>query len=118
MAAMPDAGDETLAQKLGFTAEDSAPEPTRHDPPPHTPGETRGPSSARSSRLARRRRVLLAVGVAAVLLSVGGLIGAAFVKSPAQLAADTAPPADTVTTAKVTSQVLTSSVAMRGVVYP
>ena len=87
MAAMPDAGDETLAQKLGVTAEDSAPEPTRHDPPPSPPAEARGGKSARSSRLARRRRVLLAVGVAAVLLSVGGLIGAAFVKSPAQLAA-------------------------------
>jgi hypothetical protein len=54
----------------------------------------------------------------AALLSIGGLIGATFVKSPAQLAADTAPPAETATTAKVTSQVLTASVPMRGVVYP
>jgi hypothetical protein len=88
-----------------------------------TPAETRpGPSAGRAagrgSRLARRRRVLLGVAVGAALLAVGGLIGAAFVKSPAQLAADTAPPAKTPTTAKVTSQDLTSSVAMRGVVYP
>jgi peptidoglycan hydrolase-like protein with peptidoglycan-binding domain len=58
------------------------------------------------------------VGIAATLLAVGGLIGASFVKSPQQLAADTAAPPPTVTTAAVVSQVLTSSVQMRGVVYP
>lgn len=72
----------------------------------------------RGSRLARRRRILVGVGGGAALMAVGGLIGATFVKSPAQLAADTAPPAQTVTTAKVQDQDLTSSVAMRGVVYP
>ncbi len=71
-----------------------------------------------ASRLARRRRALLAVGIAAALLAVGGLIGASFVKSPQQLAADTAAPPPTVTTAPVVSQVLTSSVQLRGVVYP
>jgi Putative peptidoglycan binding domain/HlyD family secretion protein len=70
------------------------------------------------SRLTRRRRVLLGVGIAAALLAIGGLIGASFVKSPQQLAADTAAPPPTVTTATVVSQVLTSSVQMRGVVYP
>jgi peptidoglycan hydrolase-like protein with peptidoglycan-binding domain len=70
------------------------------------------------SRLARRRRTLLGTGLVAALLAVGGLIGASFVKSPAQLAADTTPPTPTVTTGKVVSQVLTSSVQMRGVVYP
>ena len=70
------------------------------------------------SRLARRRRVLLGVGIAAALLAVGGLIGASFVKSPQQLAADTAAPPPAVTTAAVVSQILTSSVQMRGVVYP
>jgi len=74
--------------------------------------------AARRSRLTRRRRVLLWVGAGAALLAAGGLIGAAFVKSPQQLAADTAPPRPTVTTAKVVSRVLTSSVQMRGVVYP
>ena len=77
-----------------------------------------GPPAARGSRLARRRRVLLGVGIAAALLAVGGLIGASFVKSPQQLAADTAAPPATVTTASVVSQILTSSVEMRGAVYP
>jgi len=74
--------------------------------------------AAGGSRLARRRRVLLGVGIGAGLLAVGGLIGASFVKSPQQLAADTAAPPATVVTAAVVSQVLTSSVQMRGVVYP
>jgi HlyD family secretion protein len=82
------------------------------------PGASTGRAAGRGSRLARRRRILLGVAAGAALLAIGGLIGATFVKSPAQLAADTAPPAPTVTTAKVTSQDLTSSVAMRGVVYP
>jgi peptidoglycan hydrolase-like protein with peptidoglycan-binding domain len=72
----------------------------------------------RGSRLTRRRRVLLGVGIAAALLSIGGLIGASFVKSPQQIAADAAAPPPTVTTGAVVSQVLTSSVQMRGVVYP
>ena len=74
--------------------------------------------AARGSRLTRRRRVLLGVGIGAALLAVGGLIGSSFVKSPQQLAADSAAPPATVTTAPVVSQVLTSSVQMRGVVYP
>jgi len=73
---------------------------------------------APGSRLARRRRILLGVAGGAALMAVGGLVGATFVKSPAQLAADSAPPAETVTTAKVVEQDLTSSVAMRGVIYP
>ena len=82
------------------------------------PGDSGGRKAARGSRLTRRRRVLLGVGIAAALIAVGGLIGASFVKSPQQLAADTAAPPPTVTTAAVVSQVLTSSVQMRGVVYP
>ncbi len=78
----------------------------------------RGGDALRGSRLSRRRRVLLGVGVAAALLAGGGLIGASFVRSPQQLAADTAAPPATVTTAAVVSQVLTSSVQMRGIVYP
>src|SRR5947208_4711386 len=84
----------------------------------HGPDRGSGPPAVRRSRLARRRRVLLGVGIAAALLAVGGLIGASFVKSPQQLAADTAAPPPTVTTAAVVSQILTSSVEMRGVVYP
>jgi hypothetical protein len=77
-----------------------------------------GRQAVRGSRLARRRRVLFWVAGAAALLAIGGLIGSSFVKSPQQIAADTAAPPPTVTTAKVVSQVLTSSVQMRGVVYP
>jgi peptidoglycan hydrolase-like protein with peptidoglycan-binding domain len=54
----------------------------------------------------------------AALLAIGGLIGSSFVKSPQQIAASTAAPPPTATTAKVVSQILTSSVQMRGVVYP
>ena len=72
----------------------------------------------RGTRLTRRRRVLLGVGLAAALLAVGGLIGSSLVKSPQQLAADSAAPPATTTTAKVVAQVLTSAVQMRGVIYP
>jgi HlyD family secretion protein len=74
--------------------------------------------AVRGSRLARRRRALFAVGGAAALLAIGGLIGSSFVKSPQEIAATTAAPRPTVTTAKVVSRVVTSSVQMRGVVYP
>ena len=94
--------------QLGSPATDSGPGPDRGS----------GPPAVRGSRLARRRRLLLGVGIAAALLAVGGLIGASFVKSPQQLAADTAAPPATVTTAAVVSQILTSSVEMRGVIYP
>jgi Putative peptidoglycan binding domain len=81
-------------------------------------GDGVGRVAVRGSRLARRRRVLLGAGIATGLLAVGGLIGASFVKSPQQVAADTAAPPATVVTSAVVSQVLTSSVQMRGVVYP
>jgi Putative peptidoglycan binding domain len=74
--------------------------------------------AVRGSRLARRRRALFWVAGVAALLAIGGLIGSSFVKSPQQIAADTKAPPPTLTTAKVVSQILTSSVQMRGVVYP
>ena len=77
-----------------------------------------GRQTVRGSRLARRRRTLFWVAGGAALLAIGGLIGSSFVKSPQQIAADTAAPPPTATTAKVVSQILTSSVQMRGVVYP
>ncbi len=88
-----------------------------------SPATESGPSDhgrqvVRGSRLARRRRVLFWVAGGAALLAIGGLIGSSFVKSPQQIAADTAAPPPTVTTAKVVSQILTSSVQLRGVVYP
>ena len=81
------------------------------------PGDP-GRQAVRGSRLTRRRRALFWVAGGAALLAIGGLIGSSFVKSPQQIAADTAAPPPTVTTAKVVSQILTSSVQMRGVVYP
>jgi peptidoglycan hydrolase-like protein with peptidoglycan-binding domain len=88
--------------------------------PPATESESsdHGRQAARGSRLARRRRLLFWVAGGAALLAIGGLIGSSFVKSPQQIAANTAAPPPTATTAKVVSQVLTSSVQMRGVVYP
>ena len=77
-----------------------------------------GRQAGRGSRLARRRRALFWVAGGAALLAIGGLVGSSLVKSPQQVAADTAAPPPTVTTAKVVSQILTSSVQMRGVVYP
>ena len=77
-----------------------------------------GRQAVRGSRLARRRRVLFWVAGAAALLAIGGLIGSSFVKSPQEIAATTAAPTPTPTTAKVVSRVVTSSVQMRGVVYP
>ena len=85
---------------------------TESDPSDH------GRQAVRGSRLARRRRALFWVAGGAALLAIGGLIGSSFVKSPQQIAADTAAPPATVITAKVVSQILTSSVQMRGVVYP
>ena len=82
-----------------------------------SPGD-HGRQAGRGSRLARRRRALFWVAGGAALLAIGGLVGSSFVKSPQQVAADTAAPPPTVTTAKVVSQILTSSVQMRGVVYP
>jgi peptidoglycan hydrolase-like protein with peptidoglycan-binding domain len=99
---------EDLVTQLGSPATESIP-PDGHD--------LSGRGGHRS-RLSRRRNVLIGTGVGAGLLAIGGLAGASFVKSPAQLAADTAPPARTVVTAPVVSQVLTSSVQMRGLVYP
>jgi peptidoglycan hydrolase-like protein with peptidoglycan-binding domain len=51
---------------------------------------------------------------AAVMATVSGLIGASLVKSPAQLAAETAAPARSVIVAPVVRQVLTESIVIRG----
>ncbi|MFF0017414.1 peptidoglycan-binding protein [Streptomyces sp. NPDC005374] len=62
----------------------------------------------------RRRRFVLAVAVGAGLVSAGGLVGAHFVRSPAQAAADTSPPPPSVITASVVRQVLASTIVLRG----
>lgn len=49
-------------------------------------------------------------------MAAGGVVGATFVKSPAQLAAEVAPPSTTVLSAPVTKQVVRSTVVTRGTV--
>lgn len=60
-----------------------------------------------------RRIIYFALG-AACLAIASGLIGVSLVKSPAQVAAETAPPTPTLITAPVVHQVLSESVVMRG----
>jgi len=67
-------------------------------------------------RVVRRQRWFLVVAGVATLVSVGGLVASTGVRSPAQRAAEQSPPAASVLTAAVQSQVLTSTVAVRGTV--
>jgi multidrug efflux system membrane fusion protein len=78
------------------------------------------PESGRTglARLRRRRIVLITVVAVAILASVGGLLFAATLKSPAEVAAQTAPPALTRLTVPVTRQVITGTVLAQGVVKP
>ncbi|WP_143200478.1 peptidoglycan-binding protein [Kitasatospora sp. CB01950] len=70
------------------------------------------------SRAARRQRVVLVVAVVSAVVSTGGLAAATLVKSPAERAAQTAPPPRTLLTAPVVSRVLSPSTAARAAVYP
>ncbi|MGW8503339.1 peptidoglycan-binding protein [Streptomyces sp. CLCI03] len=80
-----------------------------HTEAPATPEEDRG-------GLARGRRVVLTVVGGAALMAVGGLLATTLVKSPAQVAAETGPPAQGVLTADVERRVLAQTVVMRGTV--
>ncbi|MGW6570954.1 peptidoglycan-binding protein [Streptomyces sp. NPDC054945] len=80
-----------------------------HTEAPAAPEEDRG-------SLARGRRVVLAVVGGAALMAVGGLVATRLVKSPAQVAAETGPPAQGVLTADVERRVLARTVVMRGTV--
>ncbi|MFF2039525.1 peptidoglycan-binding protein [Kitasatospora sp. NPDC058170] len=82
------------------------------------PADADAGAPPRRSRAARRRRVLALVALGAALLAVGGLGAASLVKSPAERAAQAAPPPNSLITAPVTSQVLNRSVPARAVVYP
>ncbi len=62
----------------------------------------------------RRTRAFLVVCAVAALLAIGALVGAHWIRSPAQQAADSRAPARTVLTAKVVRKVLSSVVTMRG----
>ncbi|MFI5827504.1 peptidoglycan-binding protein [Streptomyces sp. NPDC051578] len=64
--------------------------------------------------LARGRRLVLGVVGGAALMAVGGLLATVLVKSPAQVAAETGPPAQGPLTAEVERRVLAQTVVMRG----
>lgn len=66
------------------------------------------------SQTVRRQRVLLAAAVVAATAAGGGLAASAFVKSPAQQASETRPPAASLLTAPVVSKVLANTVTVRG----
>jgi peptidoglycan hydrolase-like protein with peptidoglycan-binding domain len=64
--------------------------------------------------MARRRRLLLVVVAGAVVVAAGGVGAASLIKSPAQVAAETAPPAPDTLTALVQHRVLAMSLITRG----
>ncbi len=66
--------------------------------------------------LRRRSRVLIVSLFVAAALSVGGLVASADFKSPAQIAAETAPPNPSILSAPVVRQVLSLTVVMRAIV--
>ncbi|MFD9479493.1 peptidoglycan-binding protein [Streptomyces nojiriensis] len=79
---------------------------------------TEAPAAPEDDRggLARGRRAVLAVVGGAALMAVGGLLATTLVKSPAQVAAETGPPAQGALTADVERRVLAQTVVMRGTV--
>ncbi len=73
------------------------------------------PSDAKGSDpLARRRKALIAAAAVSIALAGVGLVAASFVKSPAQVAAEAAPPVRTVLTAVVEERMLSDTVILRG----
>ncbi|MEU5048234.1 peptidoglycan-binding protein [Streptomyces sp. NPDC021096] len=71
-------------------------------------------AGAPDAGLKRRRRVVTAVAAGAVLVTLGGVGAAAVIKSPAQVAAETAPPAPDTLTAAAERRVLADRVVTRG----
>jgi HlyD family secretion protein len=69
------------------------------------------------ARRGRHRWALFVAGGAA-LLSIGGLVGATFVRSPEQERASARPPARSVLTATVAERKLASTVVVRGTIGP
>src|SRR5215470_1935818 len=67
-------------------------------------------------RLRRRRTIVLAVAAVAVIASVGGLLLATSIKSPAQQAAETRPPGLTRLTAPVQDTVIRNTVQANGLI--
>ncbi|MFE2721367.1 peptidoglycan-binding protein [Kitasatospora sp. NPDC059327] len=79
------------------------------DDPGADPAGSAGPGPRR-----RRRLLLVVVVVAATAVSTAGLAASLVIRSPAQAAAETAPPPADVLTAVVERRVLTDSVVLRG----
>lgn len=94
--------------QLGDVVEDVVQDVRSTEPAPTTEVDGGG--------LARGRRVVLGVVAGAALMAVGGLLATTLVKSPAQVAAETGPPAQSVLTAEVERRVLAQKVVMRGTV--
>jgi peptidoglycan hydrolase-like protein with peptidoglycan-binding domain len=69
-----------------------------------------------TGRLRRRRTLLIVVAGLAIAASAGGLLIATTIKSPAEVAAESAPPPLTQLTAPVRRQVITSTVQAQGIV--
>ncbi|MFJ9839239.1 peptidoglycan-binding protein [Kitasatospora sp. NPDC101155] len=90
----------------------------RGEEPDELSGGQEEPVEPGRPRMARRRRALLVVAVVAAVVAGGGLGAASLIKSPAERAADTAPPPSTLMTARVTKQPLTQTTVVRGQVYP
>lgn len=86
-------------------------ESDRNDENSHLGG---GGGDERDSGPARRRRWVVAVALAAVLLGVAGVGASMVIKSPAQAAAEARAPKEDVLTAAVERRVLVSSVITRG----
>jgi peptidoglycan hydrolase-like protein with peptidoglycan-binding domain len=69
----------------------------------------------RNSHATRLRRIVSFTAGAAALMTVSGVVGASFVKSPAEVAASTAAPPPAVITAPVVRKVLSEDIVIRGV---
>lgn len=74
------------------------------------------PAIKRRTRLRGSQRALILVTAAACLMSIGGLIGALWVRSPADIAARSQAPPPTVLTATVQKQVVQVTLVTRGTI--
>jgi Putative peptidoglycan binding domain len=91
-------------------------QPTATRPAMASPADDEGFGPGGTSRIVRRQRLFIVIASAAAVISIAGLIGSTFVRSPAQLAAEQGPPSPSVLTAPVVREVLTETVIVRGTV--
>lgn len=80
------------------------------------PGTADGHPRTAQGAPVRRRRALLALVAGCLVFTGAGMGAGLLIKSPAQAAAETAPPSPDVLTAPVTRKVLAQSVLTRGTV--